>query len=163
MQVDAFKLSTYKITSGCMDCELCGRKASGRAEVEGTSVSVCDSCARFGKKIFEDKPLVIKDKPKPRSPEEVYFIPNAGYIVKQKRESLGLTREQLAAQIKEKVGVIEHLERGMRPQKFVAEKLEKFLKIRLFSSIESEKASFEKGSSEPLTLGDVATVRKRKK
>jgi ribosome-binding protein aMBF1 (putative translation factor) len=45
----------------------------------------------------------------------------------------------------------------------VAEKIERFLGIRLISSMEAEKSEFNKSASEPLTLGDVVTVKKRKK
>jgi ribosome-binding protein aMBF1 (putative translation factor) len=73
-----------------MDCELCGKRASGKARVEGTVISVCDSCSRFGEKIFESKTVEIREKPRIRSPEEVYFVQNFPSLIKQKRESLGM-------------------------------------------------------------------------
>jgi putative transcription factor len=146
-----------------MDCELCGRRASGRAEIEGTSVAVCESCSKFGKKVYEEKAVQIRDRPKAQSPEEIYFVPNISSLVKQKRESLSLTREQLAEKILERVNVIERIEKGARPEKSVAKKLEKFFRIQLISSAEPGKSAFVKGTSEALTLGDVVTVRKRKK
>jgi putative transcription factor len=146
-----------------MDCELCGRRASGKAEVEGTIIAVCDACSGFGKKIYEEKPVKIKDRPLPKSPEEVYFVSGFPSLIRQKRESLSLTREQLAEKIKEKVNVVERIEKGARPEKSVAEKLEKFLGIKIISFMESEKTVFNRSSPESLTFGDVVTVKKRKK
>ncbi len=146
-----------------MDCELCGRRAEGKARIEGTVVSVCGACARFGEAIYEAKPVKIPDKPRYRQPEEVYFVDNLAAVVKNAREDMNLAREELAERIKEKSSVIERIEKGMRPEKHVVEKLERVIGVRLISSAEAEKTIIEKKSSEPLTLGDVVTIKKKKK
>ncbi len=146
-----------------MDCELCGRHATGKAKIEGTVVSVCDSCSKFGQAVHEAKPVKMPDRPKMRAPEEVYFVDNFPAVIRRGREELSLTRQELAGKIKEKVSVIERIEGGSRPEKAVAEKLERVLGIRLMSSVDAEKIVIQKKTLEPLTLGDVVTVRKRKK
>jgi len=147
----------------CMDCELCGRRATGKAKIEGTIVSVCDSCSGFGQAVYEAKPVKMPGRPKMRAPEEVYFVDNFPALIRKRREELSLTRQELAGKIKEKASVIERIEGGARPEKSIAEKLERFLGVRLMSSADAEKTTVTKKSAEPLTLGDVVTVRKRKK
>lgn len=146
-----------------MECELCGRRAEGKAKIEGTVVSVCGSCAGFGQPVYESKPVKLPDKPRYREPEEVYFVDNLGAVVKKQREKLGLSKDQLAGKIKEKTSVIDRIEKNMRPETHVVGKLERVLGIRLMASAEAEKTITEKKSSEPLTLGDVVTIKKKKK
>ncbi|MBI4170093.1 MAG: TIGR00270 family protein [Candidatus Aenigmarchaeota archaeon] len=146
-----------------MECELCGRRAEGKARIEGTVVSVCRECSKFGEAVSEAKPVKLPDKPRHRQPEEVYFVDNFSAVIREKREFLSLTREQLAEKIREKASVIERLEKGARPEKHVAEKLERVLGVRLISSAAAEKTIIEKKSSEPLTLGDIVTIKKKKK
>jgi putative transcription factor len=146
-----------------MDCELCGRRAEGRAKVEGSIIAVCGSCAAFGEKIYEAKPVKLQDKPKAHAPDEIYFISNFSSVIKDARESKSLSREQLAAKIKEKVTILERIEHGLRPEKHIAEKIEHELGIRIITSMDSERSVAHESSSEPLTLGDIVTIRQRKK
>jgi putative transcription factor len=146
-----------------MDCELCGKKAVGKAVVENTVVSVCENCSSMGKIVHEERKVRMPDKKRIQAPDEIYFVPNFASVVKNARESLSLSREALAERIKEKSNIIDHIEKGSRPEKHVAQKLEKILKVRIISSIESERISNEKRPSDPLTLGDIVTIRKRKK
>ncbi len=54
-------------------------------------------------------------------------------LIKDSRESLGITQEELGRKINEKPSVIGHLENGsMKPDDVLAKKLEHFLKIQLF-------------------------------
>ena len=146
-----------------MECELCGRAASGKARVEGTIVSVCDSCASMGERIYEAAPVRLPDKPRTTSPEEVYFVNNFSSVAKNARESHALTREQLAEKIKERISTIERIEKGLRPEKRVAEKLQRVLGVKLMASADAERSIVAQKSSEPLTLGDIVTIKKRKK
>ncbi len=158
--LEIYKLYIFKIM---MECELCGRRAEGKARIEGTVVSVCSGCSRFGEKIYEEKSVQLPSKPKYKQPEEVYFVDNFSALIREKRESLSLTRGQLAEKIREKASAIERLENGLRPEKHVAEKLGKFLGIKLISSVDSERTIIQNKPSISLTLGDVVTVKKRKK
>jgi uncharacterized protein (TIGR00270 family) len=146
-----------------MDCEICGRPAKGKARIEGTVVSVCGSCSAFGESIFESSPVKLPDRPRQAAPEEVFFVPDFPAKIKSERERKSLSKEQLASAIKERASVIDRIEKGMRPERRVAEKLEKFLGIRLMRSIDAEKTVSKGGHAEDLTLGDIAVVKKRKK
>ena len=62
--------------------------------------------------------------------------------IKNARETLGMTQEELGRRISEKPSVISHLEVGsMKPNDVLAKKLEHFLKIQLFVPVEDELAT----------------------
>ncbi len=63
-------------------------------------------------------------------------------VIKNARESLGITQEELGRKINEKPSMIGHLENGsMKPDDILAKKLEHFLKIHLFVPVEDGVAS----------------------
>lgn len=142
-----------------MECEICGKAATRKALVEEALLSVCGACIKFGKEIKEEHLI----KPKSIYPvEELSLNPSFATIVKAKREAMQLSRDQLAGLIKEKSSVVERIERGMRPTKDVAKKLEHALKIKLLG-YEAAAAKLPKPKEIGVTLGDVAEVRVRKK
>ena len=62
--------------------------------------------------------------------------------IKNAREVLGITQEELGRKINEKPSVISHLEVGsMKPNDVLAKKLEHFLKVELFVPVEDEMTS----------------------
>lgn len=62
-----------------------------------------------------------------------------GTAIKNARESLGITQDELGKKINEKPSMIGHLENGsMKPDDLLARKLEHYLKIELFVPIEDE-------------------------
>lgn len=113
-----------------MECELCGRaNASTKAEVEGTLLTVCNSCAHLGRRI--ESPVVeLKDK-KPLGIRTSDINPNFAQLVKNTRKKLNINLEELGKKINEKSSVLERVEKGMRPTDSLAGKLEKALKIKL--------------------------------
>jgi uncharacterized protein (TIGR00270 family) len=59
--------------------------------------------------------------------------------IKNSRELLGITQEELGHKINEKPSMVSHLENGtMKPDDSLARKLEHVLKIRLFVSEDEE-------------------------
>jgi TIGR00270 family protein len=87
--------------------------------------------------------------------------PDFSEIVKNARKRAGITQEQLAAKIMEKALVIKKIERNeLTPDDKLRKKLEKALNVNLLIEIGREKSQRGK-SSENLTLGDVAVVRRR--
>ena len=113
-----------------MECELCGRQnANVRAEVEGTSLTVCEACSRLGRRL---DPVVVEMKGK--NPAEIgtsSINPKFASIVMNARKKLGISIEELGKRINEKTSVIERVEKGMRPTDALARKIEKALKIKL--------------------------------
>jgi len=78
--------------------------------------------------------------------------------IRQAREKLGLTHEDLAKRINEKTSVIGKLETGkISPSNILATKLEHALKIKLLTPITEEKAAPQtpKVANRELTLGDL--------
>ncbi len=143
-----------------MECEMCGKTVprTQRVMVDSAVLNLCDSCSRFGKPL-DKKPekLTVKyESPRPRSYvpqkkampahrpvrkpaanlEEVEVVPDYPEIVKEAREKLTWTQEELALKILEKKNTVAKIERGeLRPSVKLARKLEKLLDIRLIESI----------------------------
>ncbi len=165
-----------------MRCEVCGRKIHGpptRALIEGAKLTVCIECSKHGKIIYEEEAEV-----KPRVPQKpltpVTFVPRKpakakvdttqeiveDYDVKirQARENLGLSHEELGKKINEKASVLSKLETGkMTPNNQLVTKLEHVLKIKLLVSISEEKFSqgFPKSPNRGTTLGDLIQLDKK--
>ena len=145
-----------------MNCELCGKKSElFRAKIEGTIVDVCEKCSKFGevieRVIKEEENKIVKKKIREEIIEEIRK--GYGAIIKNAREKLGLTQEELARKINEKESLIHKLESELvEPTLELAEKLEKFLKIKLIE-IYSDENKYVKNNDEKLTIGDLLNAK----
>lgn len=85
--------------------------------------------------------------------------------IRQAREKLGLSHEDLGKKINEKASVLRKLETGkMEPNNTLVSKLEHVLKIKLLAPIADEKAqqvAAPKTASRELTLGDLMQFGKK--
>ncbi len=84
--------------------------------------------------------------------------------IRQAREKLGLTHEELGKKINEKASVLSKLETGkMTPNNLLVTKLEHVLKIKLLVPIKEEKISqgFPKSPNRETTLGDLIQLNKK--
>lgn len=142
-----------------MECEICGKAASKKATIEEAVLNVCSACAKLGSEVKQEAPRPVK---RIYPIEELSVDPSFAVIVKAKRETLALSRGQLAALVKEKESVIERIEHGMRPTKDAAKKLEHALRIKILG-YEAIAAKLPKAKDIGITLGDIAEVRVRKK
>jgi putative transcription factor len=165
-------------------CEVCGRKIHGspiRAVIEGAKLTVCIECSKHGKIIREEEvelgQRVPKKAPVPFSAKmqrkknvgakvEITQEVVEGYDAKirQAREKLGLSHEELGKKINEKASVLSKLETGkMTPNNMLVTKLEHALKIKLLSPISEEKTSQEipKLPTRETTLGDLIQLNKK--
>lgn len=165
-----------------MRCEVCGRKIHGtpiRAEIEGAKLTVCIECSKHGKIIREEEVEFGQRTKKPLTP--VPFIQRRkpmqakvditqeiveGYHskIRQAREKLGLSHEELGKKINEKASVLSKIETGkMTPNNLLVTKLEHALKIKLLVPIKDEKISqgFPKSPSRESTLGDLIQFNKK--
>lgn len=171
-----------------MRCEVCGQKIRGkpvRVIIEGAKLTVCNECSKHGTVVWEEpkQPLAtpkLKAKiTKPAVPSKVNeAVKNRGFEstlelvegfdvkIRQARENMGLTHEELGKKINEKVSVLKKIEVGkMTPDNRLAAKLEHALKIKLLISATEEKASevtVSKLPSRELTLGDLFKINKGK-
>ncbi|MDM7918761.1 MAG: multiprotein bridging factor aMBF1 [Methanosarcina sp.] len=165
-----------------MRCEVCGSKIHGnpiRAVIEGAKLTVCVECAKYGNIIREEEefgqrtpekpltpvPFVQKKKPAQAKVEITQEIVE-GYPAKirQAREKLGLSHEELGKKINEKASVLSKLETGkMTPNNMLVTKLEHALKIKLLGPIKEEEISqgFPKALTRETTLGDLIQLNKK--
>ncbi|MDH5815908.1 MAG: multiprotein bridging factor aMBF1 [Candidatus Nezhaarchaeota archaeon] len=152
-----------------MICELCGEPIIGkpiRAWIEGAQLTVCHRCSRYGSTVKSATQRVTTHKPSKHREvrlelESMVLVDNYNTLIRQARESMGLTQEDLARLIGEKESVVRRLESGrMVPTLELAKKLERILKIKLYEELRQEQEVPRPRIFE-LTLGDVAIIRDR--
>jgi putative transcription factor len=158
-----------------MGCDLCG--ANGqlyRAKVEGTTLTVCDTCKEHGEHVERlPNQTELKQQAKQQryrsaahQPEnhvhapsgEVILIVKEGFgsAIKHAREQLGLKQEQLAQRLRIKESQLTKYETGAKkPDLETARLLEKSLRITLVEQHVEQGKSVKTESSGPLTIGDM--------
>ncbi len=164
-----------------MFCEVCGHEIvgkPGRALVEGATLVVCKSCAGLGTELPG-----FPDRPRPRTPnmaghstfrppieklpkavEETDLLEDYSHIIKEAREKMHLSRDELAFKAKEKVTLIQKIELGkMLPTMRLTKELEHILRIKLLVPKEEElpAALMKPPPKVEATLGDIALVRRK--
>lgn len=153
-----------------MNCELCGKKVGKpkKVKVEGSTLQVCEQCARHGKEVLEKEDNDVKDmisrinKSRSRSrgssgfdSERKTLVMNYPDRIREARLDEGLTQEELAKKLNEKKSVVAKLEKeDMRPSDSLRKKLEKTLDITLLEEIEEVTTTTEQHDSS-LTIGDL--------
>ncbi len=156
-----------------MFCELCAKNAGTlQAIVEGSSIIVCKSCAKFGKVIGEITPTNKDKNIKINSSNAKYIkqieLPSEEIVrdyslkIRAAREKLCKTHKEFAKLISEKISMIHKLETGsFEPPIELAKKLERILKIKLTEIIEEVPTNAqEKKNSEGFTIGDFIKIKK---
>ncbi len=169
-----------------MRCEVCGRIIRGKphkVKIEGAELKVCSNCAKFGvemqayskfpkrsnkKSVPQIQAQTTRTFKKAKSKkmymdENLEVVEDYNIIIKNARESLGLTREELGKKINEKESVIARIESGkMIPDIKLAKKLEKALNIKILEKIESESFGSYSSNTPELTIGDIVQVKIKK-
>ncbi len=143
-------------------CELCGRTSKlFKAKVEGTELTVCDACGKFGTVYRPVETLKQVSKPVKAKPEIIeVLVSDYSEIIRKAREKLGLTQEDFAKKINEKESFIQKVESGhMEPSIETARKLEKLLNITLVEEAPTNVLSAKKQHSGPLTIGDIVKLK----
>ena len=164
-------------------CEVCGQKIHNgpiTAVIEGARLTVCVECSKHGKVVTQDEytpkpkptgklsariPVTMTQKKKTEIKVEITqeIIEDYTSKIRQAREKLGLTHEELAKKINEKTSVIGKLETGkIQPSNILATKLEHALRIKLLTPITEEKAATltPKTANREVTLGDLIQLDK---
>jgi len=166
-----------------MRCEVCGRRIIGpsyRAMIEGAKMLVCGNCVKLGSITWEAKSeprlkKIARRLPSPVLPprkqpslsdaENLELIDDFGAKVRQAREKMGLSHEDLGKKISEKVSVLRKIESGkMTPDNLLVEKLQHALRIKLLVPVSEPKVPSKALASRPAspTLADIAQVKKNK-
>jgi putative transcription factor len=168
-------------------CEVCGRKILGspfRVVIEGAKLTVCGECSKHGKVIWEEEPKPKLQAPRQasaptqvkiqiRKPAETRMDTTQELVegfdlkIRQAREKMGLSQEELGKRINEKVSLLRKIETGkIKPDDVLSAKLERILKIKLlvpFSEEKTPQAAVSKQTSRELTFGDIAQMNKKSK
>lgn len=160
-----------------MLCELCGKDVARTRSVsiEGSILSVCNECARFGTEPSGPVPAQRRGNPvvaerlerrqRRLAERDVYamapaeeIVPDFGMRIRRAREARGWKQADLGAKINERASVVAKLETGvMNPSDSLARKLEKALLIKLREKPEPV-ATKRPASRAPLTLGDLVKI-----
>jgi putative transcription factor len=172
-----------------MRCEVCGRKireAPMRVVIEGAKLTVCTECSKHGKSTWEEqpKPTAMSQKqsaislgtPKlgaiqirkriitARVDTSNELVEDYADVIRQAREGIGLSTEDLGKKISEKESVLKKIETGkMAPTEQLISKLEHTLKIKLLVPVAEEKVSLPKAANREFTLGDAIKISKKDK
>lgn len=143
-------------------CELCGKEAPLiTAIVEGTQMTVCQNCGKFGKVI--QKPVGhLFQKVVVSTPETAeVVVSNYAQLIRQAREKSGMTMKEFAMTLNEKESIIHKLENSQFvPPINMAKKLEKLLHIKLVEIEEEEETESSGKSSGSFTIGDIINLKK---
>lgn len=158
-----------------MNCEICGRESRMLYEVIylGRRTYTCENCVdkygltiikKLGKnerrgtdqrRLSQTKTISIT-RAFPTSDFEL--IENYGYIIRRKREELGMTQEELAKKLKVKLSYIKKVEANkIIPEYDLVNKLEKILGVKLTESVDVDEELPLSSSMEEVespTLGD---------
>lgn len=167
-----------------MRCEVCGRRIFGnpqRVVIEGAKLTVCNECAKHGTSTWEEpKPKILSPKlrampqvpkvqsrkpPEPTVDTGIELTENFATKIRQAREKLGLSHEDLGKKMSEKVSLLRKIETGkVKPDNVLATKLEHMLKIKLLvpaSKEETPQAKTPKPAAREITLGDLIQIDKK--
>lgn len=114
--------------------------------VDGSILEVCNSCANLGEKEVKGTPRnQLKARPRMMvhtqkiDLEEMEIVQDYALIIKRAREKMGLSQDDLARRANEKASVIRLIESSkMKPSILIGQKLERALKINLFTIIEEK-------------------------
>ncbi|MCG2863252.1 MAG: multiprotein bridging factor aMBF1 [Vulcanisaeta sp.] len=170
-------------------CDVCGAPIEGEpviVEIDGAVLALCHRCARKyvgtrGVKVIkglsqevishqgitavrhESKRGVTYRVSKPRVNIDRYeVVENYAELIKEARESLGMSRDVLAKVVGVKESVLKRIEDGqLIPDIELARKLERVLGINLLKEAEDTGVELNKPVNKYLTLGDVVTIREK--
>ena len=170
-----------------LNCDICGREIGGQAfriEVEGAKMLVCHVCQKLGKPYEEEHvptyqpqrqtrnpsvphtptPLGKRKVELPREMAQVDLVDDVAQRVRVARAKLGLSQEDLAKRVKEKLSVIQKIEIGkINPDIRLCRELEHELKIKLLvPPTETEDVPKGPPPSE-VTLGDIIKIKDKTK
>lgn len=165
-----------------MSCDICGEEIRGRplkVIIEGAVVVTCPQCGRLGKPYIEPprprlsppvhvarstaRPGARATRPISREAlGELEVTENYAARIRRAREKIGLTQEDLATRVKEKLSIIQKIESGkMTPDMKLCRELEHFLKIELLVPSVEAPVTTPPLQSANLTLGDIIKVKRR--
>ncbi len=151
-----------------MQCDVCGqREQQYIAIIEGSTLSVCQYCAKFGKvlrKINLNKEKLSSKNLNSKIEVEIIetIVPDFSTLIKKKRESMKLNHEEFAAKLGIKASILHKIETGhYNPDISTIKKIESILNLRLTEKNEYKEEV--KGSKEikGMTIGDFIKINRK--
>ncbi|MDB2223677.1 multiprotein bridging factor aMBF1 [Halorubrum ezzemoulense] len=167
-------------------CEMCGAEEASltTTKVEGAELELCSSCTDFGTEVRDESTSSGGGKYSTSSstgksssssgssgsggssgsstrPRDMFddmdeIATDYDELIRDARESRGLSQEELADQLNEKASLIRKLERAdTLPTDEVQRKLERALDISLVEGQSTDDADWETDDAGTMTLGDV--------
>ncbi|MFB6280626.1 MAG: multiprotein bridging factor aMBF1 [Haloferacaceae archaeon] len=164
-------------------CEMCGaeRPSLTTTKVEGAELDLCDDCTEFGTEVRTEDDGSASTKYSTsssssssastsssssssdgsRSRRDMFddmdeVAADYDERIREAREAEGLSQEDLADALNEKVSLIRKLERGqMLPSDDVRGKLERRLEVSLLEGVDADEEEWSADSATTTTLGDV--------
>ena len=128
-------------------CELCGRQTPEKLKVivDGTVFNVCAACSKHGKPYVAPQFAAKKKKPaqarqgsRISMSDQTMLTSEFPRLIREARMKMGLTHEQMAMRMNEKVQQLRKFETGaLKPDELMAKKLERFLGVKLYVSIDA--------------------------
>ena len=164
-----------------MNCDICGREISGqpyKVRVEGAKMLVCGRCRNLGRPYEEEpsvrrtsgRPIVLlrstqrKAPELPKGMEELDITEDYSERVRHQRMKLGLSQEELAKRVKEKLSVMQKIETGkMTPNTKLCRELEHELKIKLLVPRKETTEVPRTAAPAEITLGDILRIKNKSK
>lgn len=135
--------------------------------VEGTVLNICPNCSKFGTPIKTTKPTARSvDKQyerayqKPVKTQDVQtervVVEDVGRIIRDHRNSLGLTTDEYAQKVAEKATLLLKVESGkLAPSLKLAEKLERLFGLKLITYEQKQEFSLASSDGDEVTIGDI--------
>ena len=164
------------------ECPICGGLIwkGQRVLIEGAKITVCQSCAKQGKILYDSSKRSDQIKsisPKPSKPTKLFreaerfekteVVNNYAQLIHKTRISVDLNQDQFAKKLNEKPSLIRRIEAGkVEPTLELAKKIEKVYHIKLITEPDKIEPSMQGSEymkkSTGSTLGDIAFIKKKK-
>jgi len=162
------------------ECSICGSIIWGKGVkvlIEGAKITVCQACAKHGKKIYI--PQISKPKQKKSLQTKSTFkklelddgleiVSDYHHKIRKARQSLSLNQDHFAQKLNEKPSLMRRIEAGkVEPTIKLAKKIERVYNIKLLKKIDDPEASVQTDKflkrSTGRSLGDIAFIKKKDK
>ncbi|AWR95936.1 multiprotein bridging factor aMBF1 [Acidianus brierleyi] len=155
-------------------CELCGSVIHGKGitvNYEGSTITICPACyskIKSHAKIVENKKqnTVQSRQTKKTQTETIWeIVDDYPKIIKEARESHGMSTKELAQKLKVQENIVKRIETGkLKPTIQLAKDLERILSIKILVKIdESNDNNSNNINNYELTLGDIINIREGRK
>ena len=149
-----------------MICDMCGSPGKlFRTIVEGTELSVCQECSRFGKVVGVielTRPIAKAKSEEPETEVMELLVEDYAEKIRKKRESLGLNQDEFAKKLNEKESLIQKIESGhFEPSIGLAKKISRILQIKLVEEYEERHEKQPRPKVEGFTLGDFIKIKEK--